>query len=179
MPGSVPISFSNSLPISSLFICTAGSTMWLGFTCISCTILSPRSLSTVSMPFPSRNGFSAHSSASIDLLFMNSLTPWSLRIFSTVSRYSCASFAQCTVAPFFMAFSSNSVSSSARWLLEYIFRAHAASLSCSHSGSVLLIRSLFCLTIHSVWSCHRAFPLSFRNSAAANECFVLISDVFL
>ena len=42
--------------------------MWLGGSLRNCTMRSPRSVSTTSMPCRSRNGFRWHSSVSIDLL---------------------------------------------------------------------------------------------------------------
>ena len=63
----------------------------------SCTIRSPRSLSTTSMPCRSRNGFRWHSSVSIDLLFTTRRTPCCCRISSTIWLCSAASAAQWTV----------------------------------------------------------------------------------
>ena len=53
-------------------------TMWLGGSPASCTMRSPRSVSTTSMPFRSRNGLRWHSSVSIDLLLTSRRTPWLL-----------------------------------------------------------------------------------------------------
>ena len=68
-PAAVPSRSWNSSPTSSFLMWIAGSTMWLGGSRRSCTIRSPRSVSTTSMPCASRYGLRPHSSVSIDLLF--------------------------------------------------------------------------------------------------------------
>ena len=53
-PAGVPMVRWKSSPISSRFLCIAGSTMWLGGSWASWTMRSPRSVSTTSMPRASR-----------------------------------------------------------------------------------------------------------------------------
>ena len=107
-PCAVPSCSWNSSPISSFLRWMAGSTMCEGGSFASCTIRSPRSVSTTSMPRASRYGLRWHSSVSIDFDFTSRVAPRSSRMRWTIALCSSASRAQWTRAPAATAFRSNS-----------------------------------------------------------------------
>jgi len=98
-PGGEASSRSNSAPMSARERWIAGMMMCDGGSCASCTMRSPRSVSTTSMPWRSSSGFSPHSSVSIDLLFTTRRAPACDKSSSTTRRSSAASAAKCTRAP--------------------------------------------------------------------------------
>src|ERR1700682_4441209 len=84
----------------------AGAMRCDGRVCVSCTIRSPRSVSTTSMPSASRCGFRSISSPAIDLTLVTTMRPPSERelpafqqIWAMMSRASAASLAKCTFPP--------------------------------------------------------------------------------
>ena len=115
--GSVP----NTLAASSLVRCMAGAIRCEGCVCVSCTIRSPRSVSTTSMPRLSRCGLSSISSLAIDLLLVTTMrlpagtcAAALKQIWAMISRASCASFAMCTSPPTAPSRSANCSRSSGR-----------------------------------------------------------------
>src|SRR5579859_5647456 len=103
----------------------AGAIRWDGCVCVSCTMRSPRSVSTTSMPIASRKGLSSISSLAIDLTLVTTgrtrppAVPCSLTAFQhswpMSSRASAASLAKCTCPPTASTRSANWRASSGRW----------------------------------------------------------------
>src|SRR2546421_101277 len=120
--GSVP----NTLAASSLVRWIAGAMRWEGCVWVSCTMRSPRSVSTTSMPRFSRYGLSSISSPAIDLTLVttmrpagNPLTPAEsiaarAHSWPMISRASAASLAKWTTPPTAASRSVNCSSSSGR-----------------------------------------------------------------
>ena len=109
-----PCSLANSASTSSMVLCTAGAMMWDGVSPASCTMYSPRSVSTGRMPAAASASLRCASSESIDFDLAALLTPWR-RAMSTTSRpTSSPSRAHSTSAPLAVARSSKISSQTSR-----------------------------------------------------------------
>src|SRR5438309_4284225 len=97
--GSVP----NTRAASSLVRWMAGAMMWEGCVWVSCTMRSPRSVSTTSIPSDSRYGLSSISSLAIDLTLVTTGWRWPPAVFQQIrpmmSRAAAASLAKWTFPP--------------------------------------------------------------------------------
>src|SRR5690606_11469630 len=148
----------------------AGITMWLGGFPRNCTMRSPRSVSTTSIPFFSRKGFRWHSSVRIDLLLTSRRTLCARRMLSTWRLCSSASTAHNTFTPFAVAAFSNCSRYLSRFANTSSLIADAALRKSSQSGTVRIAASRFSRTNQSVSSCHFDRGRSARNSVAPAAC---------
>ena len=120
----------------------AGTRIWLGVSCASCTIMSARSVSMGSIPAAIIAGLRSISSVVIDLILMTRSASCRLAMFMMISRASSASRAQCTTPPAAVTLASNCkrcVSSSA---MAAVLMAAPASRSASQSGSSAVTRAV-------------------------------------
>src|SRR5258708_18694458 len=96
-------SVPNTRAASSCVRWIAGAMRWEGCVCVSCTIRSPRSVSTTSIPSDSRYGLSSISSLAIDLTLVTMGRCWPPAAFQQIcpmmSRACAASRAKWTLPP--------------------------------------------------------------------------------
>src|SRR5258706_2604693 len=100
---SIVASVPKTSAASSLARWIAGAMRWDGCVCVSCTMRSPRSVSTTSIPRDSRYGLSSISSLGIDLTLVTMGRCWPPAAFQqicpTMSRACAASRAKWTLPP--------------------------------------------------------------------------------
>ena len=132
----------------------------------SCTIRSPRSVSTTSTPRAAKDGLSPHSSVSIDFDLTRRVDPAAARISPTIRLCSAASRAQWTTAPFAVASASNRSRCSASAESVCSLMSEAAWRRASHSATCATARSRFSRTCQSAPSCQSVRASSAPKSAA-------------
>ena len=106
---------ANKSETSSLVLCTTGATICDGGSFASCSMYSPRSVSTTCTPAASSASLSAHSSLTIDFDLTAFFTPYFAASSQTMRFTSAVVSAQCTTAPRAMALRSNASRYTSRW----------------------------------------------------------------
>src|SRR5579864_864050 len=181
-------SVPKTLAASSFVRWMAGAIRCEGCVCVSCTIRSPRSVSTTSIPRPSRCSFSPISSLAIDLLLVTTIrlpdgnaVPAFEQIWPMMARASAASFAKWTSPPTAVRRSVNCAASSGRrsrfaWRLAFSSARPASKSKLSNAAlrrprrPVIAWISAFCrFWLSSARSTRRAkWP---RDSGTRRSCF--------
>ena len=157
----------------------AGTRMWEGLSCASCTISSARSVSTAAISCSSRYSFRPISWVAMDLTLTTSVAPVDRTRSMTIWFASCASVAQCTTPPRAVTLASSCSRSSGRRAITSVLIADPASRRASQSGISSTTRARLARMVEVAWARFRrswAFASSLR-AAFGKGCSPRIGEV--